>query len=266
MEKNENLFLLIDFQNDFCLPNAPLSVPGAMNDVSRITSFIYENINQIDHIVLTSDNHQIMDISHPLFWKNAAGHHPPPFTQITSADIEQRVWEPVLFKNKAVQYIYDLERNGEYVHTIWPEHCIAGTKGASIVEEIMQSVTTWARKGNFFDLFYKGNFPLTEHFGALRTNIPSSLAPETKLNIKLVKKLMEYENIYIAGEAKSHCVANTVKQILELTDFNRQLIILEDCMSNIPGFESVSDNIYHNASRLGAKMIRSTGFSLSYVT
>lgn len=262
MNRKENLLLLIDLQNDFCLPEGPLFVPGAIEDVGRISEFIYKNQFSIDHIVLTADSHQVMDISHPGFWVDRNGNHPEPFVQITSRDIQNGEWQAVLFKKEAEKYISDLEQHGEFVHTIWPEHCIAGSRGAAIADEVIQAVTKWAKRGNFYDLVMKGTFPLTEHFGALRANIPSPLASESQLNMKLVKKLMEYDRVIIAGEAKSHCVANTIKQITELTDFNRQLVILDDCMSNISGFEHIADDIFHKAGLFGAVVTTSEDYQL----
>lgn len=263
MERKENLLLLIDLQNDFCTPSGPLFVPGAPEDIERTITFIQKNIFSIDHIVLTADNHQVLDISHPGFWVDKEGKHPAPFTQITIQDVDDGKWQTLMFRNEAVKYIHDLEEKGEFVHTIWPEHCIAGSEGAAIAKGIIEVVKKWSGTGHFFDLVVKGTYPLTEHFGALRANIPSPSAPESQLNINLVKKLMEYERVIIAGEAKSHCVANTVKQLIELTDFNRELIILEDCMSNIAGFEHVADTIFKQAGLFGAKTVKSTEFKLS---
>ncbi len=83
----------------------------------------------------------------------------------------------------------------------------------------MEPVRSWARKGNFFDVVIKGTNPLTEHFGALMANVPIEGSPETQLNTELVRKLQIYDKILIAGEAKSHCVATTIKQILNIDGF-----------------------------------------------
>ena len=58
----------------------------------------------------------------------------------------------------------------------------------------------------------------------------------------------------MAGEAKSHCVANSLKQVLdESPDFAAKLIVLEDAMSNVTGFETLADPIYDRAKQMGVK-------------
>ena len=135
---------------------------------------------------MTQDNHNVVDISHPVFWEDKSGNPPPPFTIISTQDVELGIWNPRFEKGKAREYIHKLEQQGEFPHTIWPEHCIIGSRGAAIADEIMEPVKAWARKGNFYELVIKGTNPLTEHFGALRANIPVEGSPETQLNTHLI--------------------------------------------------------------------------------
>lgn len=261
--RQNNLLMIIDMQNDFCQPDGALYVQGAENDTQRLNNFIDKNRMAIDHIVLTQDNHQVIDISHPNFWTNKNGEHPKPFTILGPEDIVSEKWLPIHHLKEVTMYIDKLEAKGEFTHTIWPEHCIMGSHGAAEDETVMQAVKEWARRGRFFELITKGSHPLTEHFGALRANIPIPDAPETKLNEKLIDTLNIYDNIVIAGEAKSHCVANTVKQILELKNFHKKLFLLEDCMSNVTGFEHVADKIYEKANMQGATWIKSSELILN---
>jgi len=263
-KQNKNLLLLIDYQNDFCNPEGSLFVPGSVEDTERISKFIRENISVIDHIILTADFHQIINISHPYFWINQNSQHPEPFTQITYKDILEKKWIPVIFKEEALKYIQNLEKQGEFVHTIWPEHCIAGTEGAAIVNNVMQAVVKWARQGFLFDLILKGQNPLTEHFGAIRANIPIKNDPSTKINRRLVEKLKHFKNIIIAGEAKTHCVANTIKQIYEIKSLKSNVYLLDDCTSPVPGYDHIADNIYKNALAKGLKIVKSNDNSFLY--
>jgi nicotinamidase-related amidase len=192
-------------QYDFCLPGGALYVSGAENDIVKLADFVERNEKGIDHIILTQDSHQVIDISHPAFWTDKIGRHPDPFTLITPEDIKSGTWSPLYFRDEAVRYVNDLGSRGEFIHTIWPEHCISGSRGASIVDDVMKVVRQWAAGGHFFDLVIKGTNPLTEHFGALRANIPIKSAPETGMNTALADKLRKYGNIYIAGEARSLC-------------------------------------------------------------
>jgi nicotinamidase/pyrazinamidase len=255
------LLLIIDMQNDFCRPDGALYVQGAEKDVARLGKFIAANSEKIDQIIMTQDNHHVIDISHPEFWEDNKGNPPAPCTVINTEDVRRGVWRPRFKKEEAIDYIHNLEKQGEFPHVIWPEHCIIGSYGAAIADEIMHPVKAWARKGRFFNVQIKGTNPLTEHFGALKANIPIKDSPETQLNTDLVKELKHFDIILIAGEAKSHCVAATVKQMLDIRGIVKKLFILEDCMSDVKGFETIALPIYEKAKANGARFILSTEWS-----
>jgi nicotinamidase/pyrazinamidase len=260
--KTDVLLFVIDMQNDFCFPGGALYVNGAEKDAERLGGFISANSEVIDHIIMTQDNHNVIDISHPVYWEDKDGNHPLPFTRISTGDVNEGLWRPRFEQEKAVAYIRSLDEQAEFPHVIWPEHCIIGSRGAAIADDVLEPVRDWARKGRIFDLVIKGTNPLTEHFGALRANIPLENAPETQLNTRLVKRLGEFKTILVAGEAKSHCVATTVKQMLNIGGLSRRLVIIEDCMSDVKGFETLALPIYENAKRKGASFVKSTEWSI----
>lgn len=251
------LLLIIDMQYDFCSPEGALYVPGATDDVARLATFIRNNESGLDSIIFTQDNHNVVDISHPVFWEDRNGNHPLPFTLISLKKVLSGIWTPIYHKGQVIEYIRKLEQQGEFPHTIWPEHCIMGSRGAAIVDEILEPVKSWARKGKFYEVVIKGTYPLTEHFGALKANIPIAGFPETNLNTDLVNKLIKASKIYIAGEAKSHCVATSIKQMLHLGGLAKKLFIIEDCMSDVEGMGSLADNIYRKARVEGATFVKS---------
>ncbi len=252
------LLLIIDMQNDFCNPDGALYVKDAEKDISRLGAFITQYPDRLDHIIMTQDNHHVIDISHPVFWEDSEGNLPAAFTEINTDDIKKGTWRPRFEKEKAITYISDLESQGEFPHVVWPEHCITGSYGAAIVDEIMEPVKRWAREGRYFDVVTKGTNPFTEHFGALMANIPIKNYPETQLNTELVKTFNLFDTILIAGEAKSHCVATTIKQMLNIDGIARKLVILEDCMSDVTGFETLALPIYEKAKREEVRFTLST--------
>jgi nicotinamidase-related amidase len=258
--KNNNkiALLIIDAQNDFCQPTGSLYVTGAEKDMERLAKFIRNNKESIDFIGMTQDNHHVNDISHPSFWQDKDGNYPAPFTLITSTDVDSGKWSPRFYPKMAIEYIHELEKQGEFPHVIWPEHCLIGTTGAAIVDDVMNAVKDWCRLGYFYQMVTKGTFPLTEHFGAFRANIPMEGHPETQLNHDLIKTLEKYDLIYFAGEAKSHCVASTLRQSFDFPTLAKKFVILEDCMSNVTGFETLADPIYEEARKLGIKFGKST--------
>mmetsp|Transcript_16087 Transcript_16087/g.61361 ORF Transcript_16087/g.61361 Transcript_16087/m.61361 type:complete len:107 (-) Transcript_16087:256-576(-) len=73
--------LLIDPQVDFH-EGGSLAVPGAIEDAQRIAGVIEALGASIDAIYVTLDTHQRTHIAHGLFWEDAEGEHPAPFSII----------------------------------------------------------------------------------------------------------------------------------------------------------------------------------------
>lgn len=257
--KKTNALLIIDAQYDFCDPSGSLFVNGADADMVRLGNFIDKNSKSIDFIGLTLDSHQVIDISHPSFWVDKDGNYPSPFTVITNDDVLTGKWSPRFAPNEAIKYIDSLEKDGNFPHVIWPEHCLIGTKGASFVDSVMLPIKQWCKtNASFYQVVAKGTYPLTEHFGAFRANVPVQGRPETQLNMGLIKTLEEYENVYVSGQAKSHCVANTILQAMEFPELAKKFVILTDCMSNVTGYEHIADKIYADAKAMGIRFSLST--------
>ena len=253
--------LVIDPQNDFCHSTGSLYVAGAEKDMARLATFVKNNKEKINHIALTQDSHHVIDISHPGFWQDKYGKNPNPFTIITGESIEKGEWFPRFFPKDAIEYIHKLEAQGEFPHCIWPEHCLIGTTGAAIVDELMDSIKEWCRLGNWYKVFTKGTYPLAEHFGAFRANVEVPNIPATQLNQDIVKDLENNDKVILSGEAKSHCVGSTLKQCLDyFPDLAKKFVILEDCMSPVPGFENLSDDTFKRAKQMGVQFTTSTDF------
>ena len=108
----------------------------------------------------------------------------------------------------------------------------------------------------------KGSNIFTEHYSAVKADVPDSEDPATQLNTDLIQKLEQCDQVIIAGEALSHCVASTVRDVAaELgTEGAEKLVILEDCSSNVPGFESLGDAFLHDMSQLGMTIANSADF------
>src|SRR5689334_15719595 len=95
MRQNVQL-VIIDPQVDFCDPAGALSVPGAEADIHRLAQMIARIAPKLDDIHVTLDSHRLIDVAHPVFWKDSSGRHPEPFTIITAADVEAGRWTPAL--------------------------------------------------------------------------------------------------------------------------------------------------------------------------
>jgi nicotinamidase-related amidase len=252
--RKKNAMLIIDAQYDFCNPNGALFVKGADEDMLRLKKFIIDNQDKIDHICVTLDSHPVNDISHPAFWQDKDGNFPPPFTQITLKEVQAGKWTPRFYPKEAMKYLADLEAQGQFPHFIWPEHCLTGSKGASLDDNLMEALKTWTRGGKFYQAVTKGTYPLTEHFGIFSAQIPVADRPETQLNQSLIKTLESYQNVFLAGEAKSHCVATSLKQAMDYApDLASKMVILEDTMSDVTGLEHLGKPIYDEARKKGIR-------------
>ena len=255
----KNAFLIIDAQFDFCHPDGALFVPGAEQDIDRMATLIRQHPDKIDYIVVTLDTHHVLDIAHPLFWQDAQGNHPAPFTRLTGEDINTGRWIPRFFEDKAKQYIYDLEAGGQFSHFIWPEHCLIGSRGAALHETLFDSLKGWSQQRNRdYVAVQKGLYPLTEHFGIFRAQVPDSSVPETELNTTLITDLDRFDTVYLMGEAKSHCVANSLKQLLDFAPaLLPKLVVVTDCMSDVTGLGHLADPIFAEARSRNVRFMES---------
>jgi nicotinamidase-related amidase len=267
MSSKKHLLLIIDAQQDFCSPEGALYVPGADKDMNRLANFILHEIDHIDGIYITLDTHHVNDIAHPSFWIDAHGNHPKPFTQITAAEVKAGQWKARFAPDEALAYLEQLEAQGEYPHFIWPEHCLWGTKGNALYPSVAEACTIWARhRGKNYEVVVKGTHPLTEHFGVFRAQVPRADAPETQLNEAFLDALDAYDHLWVAGEAKSHCVATSLKQIMQYRPaMVKKLHIIEDCMSDVEGLGHLAKPIYEALRAQGAHFVKSSELSLKAV-
>ncbi|MCU0448441.1 MAG: nicotinamidase [Bernardetiaceae bacterium] len=257
--RKKNALLIIDAQYDFCHPQGALFVPGAVEDMQRLSGFITRNQAELDHILATLDSHPVNDISHPAFWADAAGNPPAPFTQITSAEIAEGKWRPRYFADLARQYVADLEAQGQFPHFIWPEHCLLGSQGAALDATLLDALRTWTQRGRWYQTVAKGTYPLTEHFGIFQAQVPVADRPETHLNRALIANLDAYEHVYLAGQAKSHCVATSLKQAMDYAPgLAAKMVVLTDCMSDVAGLGHLGRPIYDEARQRGIRFADSS--------
>ena len=87
-------------------------------------------------------------------------------------------------------------------------------------------------------------------------------------NGRLVNKLLEFDALIIAGQAKSHCVAWTVADLLDDIEaldptLARKVYLLEDCTSPVvvPGvidFTDDADAAYQRFAGAGMHRVQST--------
>lgn len=256
--------VIIDPQNDFCDPKGALYVKGAESDMAAVAAMIRANTAKIDDIQVTLDSHQVVHIAHPIFWVDKSGKHPNPFTPISAAQVrsgEFRAFNPA-FQKHAEVYVETLEKNSRYSLFIWPTHCIIGSWGHGVFPDLEAALQEWCNEFALVDYVTKGSNPFTEHYSAVRADVEDSRDPSTQMNGAFIRKLQEYDTILIAGEARSHCVSNTLRDIIQEfgSEHAKRFVILEDAMSDVPSFEGLGTQFIEDMKALGVRVSKTTEF------
>jgi nicotinamidase/pyrazinamidase len=263
--------LIIDPQNDFCDPAGALYVRGADDDMKRLAGLIDRLGDRIEQVHVTLDAHHRLDISHPLWWRDEAGEHPRPFTTITAAEVRAGRWRTSRAQahDRSLAYLEALEARGRYPHLIWPEHCLIGDRGHDVLPVLSEAVHRWERGLQQTHFVYKGMNPWTEHFSAVQAEVPDPDDAATQVQRDLVRAAVEADLLLIAGEARSHCVANTVRDLLaQLPDpaLVRKLVLLTDAMSDVgdlPGtstFRDLGERFVRDLVASGARTATTAAF------
>jgi len=252
--------LVIDPQEDFCNPKGALSVPGADKDMERLATLITRVGARLNDIHMTLDQHHEMDVAHPSFWRGSDGKNPSPFTIITAADVEKGVWTPSItsLTKRMLDYTRALEKGSRYPLCIWPAHCLIGSPGAAVMPGVLAALNEWARTEQAVVHFVsKGSNIFTEHYSGVKAEVPDPEDPSTQLNISLIQALEQADEILIAGEAGSHCVANTIRDIADGfsdKDYVKKFTLLTDAVSPVPGFEKLQADFISEMTARGMKL------------
>ena len=280
--------VVVDVQNTFCTPGFELFVAGrsgtgALDDSRRLCEFVYRNLCSLTRIVPTLDTHQALQIFHRILLVDRAGKHPEPFTLVTADDVAMGRWQlsapaaealglqPGYAAEHLRHYTRTLAEGGKHSLTVWPFHAMLGGIGHALVAAVEEalffhSVARYAP----LDFQLKGDDPLTEHY--------SMLGPEVELdfegkplgkrrNQSLVERLLRYDAILIAGQAKSHCVAWTIEDLLSHPivrerGLEQKVYLLEDCTSSVvvPGsvdYTDAANAAFARFAESGAHVVRS---------
>ena len=288
-DKTRICLMAIDVQNTFCIPDFELFVGGrsgvgAVEDNVRLCEFIYNNLGVITEVAPTMDTHTSMQIFHPMFWVNDGGEHPVPMTMISLADVQQGVWKvnPGIaysiargnymgLQSFALHYVKRLSDEGKYPLTIWPYHAMLGGIGHALVSAVEEACFFHAiARHSQTNFEIKGGNPLTENYSVLRPEVldDASGRPIAQKNSRFIQKLLEFDAVIIAGQAKSHCVAWTIDDLL--TEIQAQdpklaqkVYLLEDCTSPVvvPGVVDFTDQAnaaFQRFADAGMHLVKST--------
>jgi nicotinamidase-related amidase len=275
--------VVIDPQNSFCkvvdptqqqtIHDGELCVKGAWDDMNRLADFVKKFKKTLYKISVTLDSHQQMHVAHPIWYKDSNGKNPDPFTlmreengEIIGSKVDANgslydVGKYICFSpyatDKTLTYLKELKLKNRYAHCIWPMHCLIGTPGHNVVPQLMEQLLEWERT-NYEAVEYvtKGSNFFVEHFSAVQAEVPDSTDPMTQMNTTFIKQIMEADEILFSGEAGSHCLANTVRDIASYfkdDSFVSKCILLTDATSPVPGFEHLQKDFINDMVKLGMR-------------
>jgi nicotinamidase-related amidase len=170
-----------------------------------------------------------------------------------------------------IHYAEELEHKGKYALTIWPYHAMLGGIGHALVPAVEEAIFFHSIARNAQpDFEIKGDKPFTENYSVIGPEVLTGPMGEAlgRRNMKFIQQLQNVDRLYIAGQAKSHCVAWTVSDLLEDIqatdpDLAKKVYLLEDCTSPVvvPGVVDHTDTAneaYARFEKAGMKIVKST--------
>ena len=280
--------MLIDVQNTFCIPGFELFVGGrsgngAVEDNVRLCEFIYRNLGKLTHIIATMDTHKSQQIFHPIFFIDADGNHPAPYTDIHLTDLELSKWvfnpalapqfgiAPEYGQQMVLHYAETLKKVGKYALTVWPYHAMLGGIGHALVPAVEEAIFFHSHARTDQPHFaIKGDKPFTENYSVVGPEVVTGPMGEVlgAHDPQFIQHLQEVDKLYIAGQAKSHCVAWTVQDLLDdilAVDpkLAKKVYLLDDCSSAVvvPGVvdhTEAANDAYAWFANAGMHVVKST--------
>jgi nicotinamidase-related amidase len=279
--------LAVDVQNTFCVPGFELFVAGrsgngAVDDNRRLCEFVYRNLGTITQIVPSLDTHHAMQVFHAIWLIDEHGDHPTPYTLVSAEDVAAGRWRmnPAVAaalgldvdyaQRHLAHYTHRLTEGGKYDLTIWPYHAMLGGIGHSLASAVEEAIFFHGIARHSQPAFQvKGDNPLTEHYSMLGPEVTEGPDGDRlgARNAALVDTLLTFDAVVVAGQAKSHCMAWTIDDLLADDVVRERLAprtyLLEDCTSPVvvPGavdYTEEADAAFERYAAAGMHVIRST--------
>lgn len=266
-DETRTALLLIDMQVDFIHEDGALSVPGAIADTRRTVEWIYANVGQITTIFASLDSHLPLQIFSPSWWINAAEQAPHPYTVITAQQVKDGIWRPLYEENWSREYVIRLEEESKKQLMIWPYHTLIGTPGHNLTPALYEAIAYHSAARQAQPVFInKGSIPRTEHYSIFEPEVKVDTLPHGGLDVALLDEIATYDRVYIAGQAKSHCVLESVSSLMRYYENQpgtiARLNVLIDAMSSVAhpeiNFEALAQSTLDRFAEHGLKRTTTT--------
>jgi nicotinamidase/pyrazinamidase len=266
-DRRRIILLLVDAQVDFIHTDGSLSVPGAIDDTRRTVEWIYNNIGRLTSIAASLDSHVPIQIFSPLWWVDADGQHPEPYTPISSTSVLAGRWTPLYEPDWSRYYVEKLELQSKKQLMIWPYHTLIGTPGHNLTPALYEALAFHSAARQEQPIFLnKGTIPKTEHYSMLEPEVKVQDHPQGGLNTQFLEMLDSYDVVYVAGQAKSHCVLETITSMMRFFKGNSaaldKLRLLIDCTSSVHhpeiDFDAIANEALAEYTKSGLHLVKST--------
>jgi nicotinamidase/pyrazinamidase len=138
-------------------------------------------------------------------------------TKITNSDVVSGVWVygdgSETMRHWANTYTLLLQARGKFL-TIWPEHCIIGSPGHSVVPTINDALQRWAcRSGRPIHYVMKGQNLRVEMYSALQAEVHDPLDLNTGLNVELLSMLKTSDKVWPKSNKRSWCTVGFAQNV-----------------------------------------------------
>lgn len=265
-DQRQVMLLLVDPQVDFVHTDGALAVPGAVADTRRTIEWIFRNTEKLSAIAVSLDSHIPRQIFYASWWADSAGKHPEPFTAITTEDVTAGRWHPLFEQEWSINYVRQLESAAKKALMIWPFHTMMGTPGHAITPALFEALAYHSGARNTQPTFlHKGSVPKTEHYSILEPEVKMPGIAGGELNVDFLNMLAGCDEIYVAGQAKSHCVLETVstymRHFANEPAILRKMHLLMDCTSSVVhpeiDFDSAANAAFAEFEAQGLRIVQS---------
>ncbi|KIW70153.1 hypothetical protein PV04_02452 [Phialophora macrospora] len=173
--------IVVDMQNDFCPPDGSLAVSGGREIVPLINKLLASPRFVLK--VATQDWHPVDHISF-------AANHPDPNNKPFESFVD-------------VHNLVGKKPEQTMKQRLWPVHCVQGSKGAEIIDDLnVSEVRFFVKKGQdpqveMYSAFSDSFGNLTYGAGGVSHNLAEELAAE------------QITHVYVVGIAGDYCVKDT---------------------------------------------------------
>ncbi|PJF21993.1 MAG: hypothetical protein CUN56_08225, partial [Phototrophicales bacterium] len=174
-------------------------------------------------------------------------------------------WQPLYEQEWSQNYVAQLEQSAKKQLMIWPYHTLLGTPGHALVPAIYEAIAyhTAARRIQP-TILIKGTLPITEHYSIMEPEVKIEGNPMGQLNTSLLDVIGQYDLIYVAGQAKSHCVLETLASMMRYypPEIIAKIRVLEDAMSSVThpeiDFDHLANETLAQFAEQGMKLVKTS--------